>query len=125
MTATTPSTITAIAVASAWPVANITSMVKGMDVDFEVIDAQECARRHPLMETHDLLGGLWDPLDGDIDSAQLCQALARHSRAGGAEIYRFNPVEGIYQRPNHEWGSADKERRHHLRESRQCMRLSS
>ena len=79
------------------------SMAKGMAVEFEVIDAPECGRRHPLMTTDGLLGGLWDPLDGDIDPAQLCQALARRARNAGAEIYRFNPVQGIYQKPNDEW----------------------
>ena len=53
------------------------SMAKGMGVDFEVIDAAECARRHPLVTTDELVGGLWDPMDGHIDPAQLCQALAR------------------------------------------------
>ena len=51
-----------------------------MDVHFEVIDADECARRHPLISTDNLIGGLWDPMDGDIDPAQLCQALARRAR---------------------------------------------
>jgi DNA-binding transcriptional ArsR family regulator len=58
----------------------------GMGVEFEVIDAAECARRHPLISTDNLLGGLWDPLDGDIDPAQLCQALARRARKAGAEV---------------------------------------
>ncbi|MFI8620882.1 FAD-dependent oxidoreductase [Marinomonas sp. NPDC078689] len=79
------------------------SLAKGMGVDFELIDAAECAKRHPLIETHELLGGLWDPLDGDIDPAQLTQALARAARKAGAEIYRHNPVENIYQKPNGEW----------------------
>lgn len=79
------------------------SLAKGMGVDFELIDAEECAKRHPLIETHELLGGLWDPLDGDIDPAQLTQALARAARKAGAEIYRHNPVENIYQKPNGEW----------------------
>jgi dimethylglycine dehydrogenase len=43
------------------------SMARGLGVHFEVIDAVECARRHPLMTTDNLLGGLWDPLDGSID----------------------------------------------------------
>ena len=71
------------------------SMARGMDVHFEVIDAAECARRHPLIATDDLLGGLWDPLDGDIDPAQLCQALARRARKAGAEIHRNTPVTGF------------------------------
>ncbi len=79
------------------------SMARGMDVHFEVIDAEECARRHPLISTDNLLGGLWDPLDGDIDPAQLCQALARRARAAGAEVYRNTPVTGLTQRRDDTW----------------------
>ena len=79
------------------------SMARGMGVDFELIDAQEAARRHPLIETHEILGGLWDPLDGDIDPAQLTQALARRARKAGAEVYRHNPVEDLTQKPDGEW----------------------
>lgn len=79
------------------------SLARGMGVDFEVIDAEECKRRHPLIETHELVGGLWDPLDGDIDPAQLCQALARRARKAGAEVVRFNPVEALTQKPDGHW----------------------
>ncbi len=79
------------------------SLAKAMAVDFEVIDAEECKRRHPLIEGHELLGGLWDPLDGDIDPAQLCQALARRARKAGAEVYRHTPVTGLRQEPGGEW----------------------
>jgi len=71
------------------------SMAKGMGVDFEILDAQECARRHPLIATDGLIGALWDPMDGDIDPAQLCQALARRARAAGAEVHRRTPVTGL------------------------------
>ncbi|MEL7278728.1 MAG: FAD-dependent oxidoreductase [Pseudomonadota bacterium] len=79
------------------------SMARGMDVHFEVIDAEECARRHPLISTDNLIGGLWDPLDGDIDPAQLCQALARRARKAGAEVYRKCPVTGLTQHPDDSW----------------------
>ncbi|WP_083100288.1 GcvT family protein [Pseudophaeobacter leonis] len=79
------------------------SMARGMGVEFEVIDAEECARRHPLISTDNLIGGLWDPLDGDIDPAQLCQALARRARKAGAEIYRNTPVTGLMQHRDDTW----------------------
>ncbi len=79
------------------------SMARGMDVQFEVIDAEECARRHPLISTDNLIGGLWDPLDGDIDPAQLCQALARRARKAGAEVYRNTPVIGLIQHSDDTW----------------------
>ena len=79
------------------------SMARGMDVHFEVIGAEECARRHPLISTENLIGGLWDPLDGDIDPAQLCQALARRARAAGAEVHRNTPVTALKQLRDDTW----------------------
>jgi dimethylglycine dehydrogenase len=79
------------------------SLARGMGVDFEIVDAAESARRHPLISTDNLLGALWDPLDGDIDPAQLCQALARRARKAGAEIYRHTPVTGIERTSAGEW----------------------
>ena len=79
------------------------SMARGMGVEFEVIDAAECARRHPLISTDNLLGGLWDGEDGDIDPAQLCQALAFHARKAGAEVYRNTSVIGLTQHKDDSW----------------------
>ncbi|MEM7742809.1 MAG: FAD-dependent oxidoreductase [Pseudomonadota bacterium] len=79
------------------------SMARGMGVEYEVIDAAECARRHPLISTENLLGGLWDGEDGDIDPAQLCQALAFHARKAGAEVYRNSPVTGLTQHKDDTW----------------------
>ena len=79
------------------------SMARGMGVEFEILDAAECARRHPLISTDNLLGGLWDGEDGDIDPAQLCQALAFHARKAGAEVYRNTPVTGLTQHKDDTW----------------------
>jgi dimethylglycine dehydrogenase len=82
---------------------HFTSMAAAMDVEFEVLDAAECARRHPLISTDNLLGGLWDPTDGHIDPAQLCQALARRARLAGAEVNRHTPVTGLTQHADSTW----------------------
>lgn len=79
------------------------SMARGMGVEFEILDAAECARRHPLISTDNLLGGLWDANDGDIDPASLCQALARRARKAGAEVYRNTPVTGLTQHKDDSW----------------------
>ena len=73
------------------------SMARGMGVEFELLDAEEAARRHPLITKEGLKGALWDPMDGDIDPAQLCQALARRARKAGAEVHRHTPVTGLTQ----------------------------
>ena len=82
---------------------HFSSMARGMGVEFEVIDADECARRHPLISTDNLVGGLWDGEDGDIDPAQLCQALAFHARKAGAEVYRHTAVTGLTQLDDDTW----------------------
>ncbi|MEM7471473.1 MAG: FAD-dependent oxidoreductase [Pseudomonadota bacterium] len=88
---------------------HFSSMARGMNVEFEIIDAEECARRHPLISTENLLGGLWDGEDGDIDPAQLCQALAFHARKAGAEVYRNTNVTGLTQHSDDTWTvSTDK-----------------
>ncbi len=79
------------------------SLAKGMGVEFDILDPQECRKRHPLITTDNLLGALWDPLDGDIDPAQLCQALARRARNAGAQVYRNTPVTGLTQKASGEW----------------------
>ncbi|MGR3485278.1 MAG: GcvT family protein [Paracoccaceae bacterium] len=55
----------------------------------------QLAQAHPFLETHDLAGGLWDPEDGDVDPAQLTQALARGARMAGATIHRHRPATGV------------------------------
>lgn len=79
------------------------SMARGMGVEFEVLDAAECARRHPLISTENLLGGLWDASDCDIDPAQLCQALARRAHKAGAEVYCHTSVTGMSQHKDDSW----------------------
>ncbi len=82
---------------------HIISVARGVGVDFDLISAREAVSRNPLLTSNDVLAALWDPLDGDIDPAQLCQALAKRARKAGAEIYRHTPVIGLTQKPNSEW----------------------
>ena len=82
---------------------HIISVADGMGVELELISPEQAREKNPLLEIHDLLAALYDPRDGDIDPAQLCQALVRRSRRAGAEIYRHNPVIGLTQQANHEW----------------------
>ena len=79
------------------------SMAKGMGQHWEVIDAGECARRHPLLSTDGIVGGLWDPHDGHIDPSQLCGALLARARKAGAEVVRRCPVTALAQRPDGSW----------------------
>ena len=75
-------------------------LYQGMDL--EIMAADEIKARYPFIETHDLQGALYDPNDGDIDPAQLTQALAKGARDMGAQILRFTPATGV-RRENGEW----------------------
>jgi dimethylglycine dehydrogenase len=46
---------------------------------------------------------LYDPHDGDIDPAQMTQALAKGARDAGAEIHRKTRVTAIARTPSGEW----------------------
>ena len=78
-------------------------MARGMGIDMELIDADEVGKRHPLLQTQNMLGAWWDPLDGYIDPSGITFSLAREARKAGAEVYRFNPVENITRKPNGEF----------------------
>jgi len=71
-------------------------------MDLEMMQVSDIKERYPFIETHDLSGGLYDPDDGDIDPAQLTQALAKGARQMGAKILRFTPATGV-SKENDEW----------------------
>lgn len=73
---------------------------QGMAID--VIGQNEIRAKYPFVELHDIAGALYDPNDGDIDPAQLTQALAKGARDLGAKIVRFCPVTGV-RRDKGEW----------------------
>ncbi|MGI9520323.1 MAG: GcvT family protein [Hyphomicrobiaceae bacterium] len=80
----------------------VASMGRYQGIDMAVCTPAEIKRYHPFVELHDLTGGLWDPLDGDIDPAQMTQALAKGARNMGQRILRFTPAIGI-SRSEGEW----------------------
>jgi dimethylglycine dehydrogenase len=79
------------------------SMGKYQGMDLEILTPDEIKERYPFIETHDLMGALYDPNDGDIDPAQLTQALAKGARDMGAKILRFTPATGVTQNDDGTW----------------------
>ena len=80
----------------------VAGMGRYQGLEMGICTPDELKEMNPFMETHDLEGGLWDPLDGDIDPAQLTQALAKGARDAGGQIERFCPVTGV-DRDGDEW----------------------
>jgi dimethylglycine dehydrogenase len=82
--------------------ARVKSMGRHQGMEIDILGLDELKARYPFLETHDLKGALYDPNDGDIDPAQLTQALAKGARDRGAKIARFCPVNGV-RRENGLW----------------------
>lgn len=80
----------------------VASMGRYQGLEMGICSLDELKDRNPFLETHDLEGGLWDPMDGDIDPAQLTQALAKGARDAGGRIERFSSVTNI-SRDGDEW----------------------
>ena len=71
-------------------------------MDLTMCTPEELKEWYPYLELHDLEGGMHDPYDGDIDPAQLTQALAKGARDKGQQIIRFTSVTGA-RREGSEW----------------------
>ncbi len=79
------------------------SMGRYQGMDIEILSPEETKERYPFLETHDIVGSLYDPHDGDIDPAQLTQALAKGARDMGQKILRFTPATGVTQHDDGTW----------------------
>lgn len=72
----------------------VVGMGRYQGMDFDILDGKALREIYPFVETKELTGALYDPYDGDIDPAQLTQALATGARGLGARVERFCPVTG-------------------------------
>ena len=73
----------------------VVGMGRYQGMDLKILSPDQIKDYYPFLETHDLTGALYDPNDGDIDPAQLTQALAKGARNLGARIERFCPATGV------------------------------
>ena len=80
----------------------VVGMGRYQGMDLKILTPDQIAEVYPFIATHDLVGALYDPYDGDIDPAQLTQALAKGARQMGARIERFCPATGV-RREGGEW----------------------
>ncbi len=56
------------------------------DLECELLTPEQAGERYPLLETSDLIGGIWLPGDGTANPTDLTQALARGARQRGATV---------------------------------------
>ncbi len=71
--------------------------------DFHILTPAELKDRYPLAAIDDLIGAIYEPLDGHVDPSQATHAMARGARDRGAEVYRNTCVTAIRQNARREW----------------------
>ncbi|MDE0310301.1 MAG: FAD-dependent oxidoreductase [Acidiferrobacterales bacterium] len=71
--------------------------------EFHIVTPDEVSELHPLANIDGLIGGIYEPGDGNVDPSQATQALASGARAQGALIYRNDPVVEIESTFSGEW----------------------
>ena len=82
---------------------HVASQARAQGIDFEMLSPAEIKARHLFLELEGIRAGLWDPKDGDIDPAQLTQALAKGARDLGATVYRHTRVTALRQLASGGW----------------------
>ncbi|MDE0279969.1 MAG: FAD-dependent oxidoreductase [Gammaproteobacteria bacterium] len=83
---------------------HIVGVSKSAGYELAMLDPPEMEAMHPYYKAGDaVIGGIYDPYEGDIDPSQLTQALAKGGRDAGAEVARFTTVIGIRRNAGGEW----------------------
>ena len=71
--------------------------------DFDILTPGELKAIYPLARVDDLIGAIYEPLDGHVDPSQATHAMAKGARNRGAEIYRQTRVTAVDRKSNGEW----------------------
>ncbi len=82
---------------------HVIAQARAQGIEFELLSPEQIRARHPFLELDGIRAALWDPSDGDIDPAQLTQALAKGARDRGATIHRHTRVLSIRQLSHGGW----------------------
>ncbi|MGO1119975.1 GcvT family protein [Rhodovibrionaceae bacterium A322] len=71
------------------------SLAHLFDLRAQSVSREEAQEIWPLMNTEDVLGAVWSPDDGRVSPSDLCAALAKGAKSGGAKIFEKTGVLGI------------------------------
>ncbi|MDG1936418.1 MAG: FAD-dependent oxidoreductase [Paracoccaceae bacterium] len=74
-----------------------------MGLETEIVGPDEIKKIAPVTNTDDIVGGLYDPLDGHLDPSGTTYAYAKAARMGGAEIETNTKVIQTNQRYDGSW----------------------
>lgn len=74
-----------------------------LGIESELLGPAEISKLCPIMDMADVIGAIYDPLEGYLDPSGATHAYAMAARAAGATIYRHTMVEGLTRRAEGAW----------------------
>ncbi len=74
-----------------------------LGIDSHLIGPEDIKKLCPIMDTKNVIGGLFDANEGNLDPYGSTHALAKSARKAGAEIYLNTKVEDLAQKSNGSW----------------------
>ncbi|MDP6097847.1 MAG: FAD-dependent oxidoreductase, partial [Gammaproteobacteria bacterium] len=76
---------------------------KVIGIDSHLLGPEEIKKLCPIMDTSQIIGGLFDANEGHIDPYGSTHAMATAARMAGAEIYLNTMVEDLIHKPDGTW----------------------
>ncbi len=76
------------------------SMAAVFDVKVDVVDVDFIRAHYPILETQDVIGGIWIPSDGQLNPTDVTQALIKGARQNGVQVFEDVEVMKIHQDSN-------------------------
>ena len=74
-----------------------------LGLESELVGPEEIKKRVPIMDVSEVIGAIWDPIEGYIDPSSATNAYAIAARNAGATIHKHTKVEGLTLLPSGEW----------------------
>ena len=74
-----------------------------LGLNSRLVSPKEIRELCPLMDVSEVLGGIYDPMEGHLDPYGATHAFAKAARLNGAEIYRHAMVSELHARADGTW----------------------
>jgi dimethylglycine dehydrogenase len=74
-----------------------------LGLNTRLVSPREIRELCPLIDVSEVLGGIYDPMEGHLDPYGATHAFAKAARLNGAEIYRHTQVSGLHARADGSW----------------------
>jgi len=74
-----------------------------LNIDSQLVTPKEIEDLCPIMDTSEVIGGIFVANEGNLDPYGSTHALAKSARKGGAEVYLNTKVEDLVHKPDGSW----------------------